>query len=156
MPDFSIPNRTLSEIVGQRVTPRMTVRQACGVLANLNVAAAAVIDEKKLVGIFTERDVVRKCICQSRGSEETCVSDIMTPNPTVVGVNGNLTQALHIMLKGHFRHLPIVDGDEVLGILSMREIPLDNRIMHDRYFEVAENPSLGANDAACRRTLNPA
>jgi len=95
-------------------------------------------NEKKLVGIFTERDVVRKCICQSRGSEETCVSDIMTPSPTVVGVNGNLTQALHIMLQGHFRHLPIVDGDEVLGIPSMLTRALGVRNHTEAAFKVGK------------------
>jgi CBS domain-containing protein len=88
----------------------------------LNVGALAVMDGGRLVGVFSERDVIRKCICRKRRTDETMVQDIMTAEPSTIGIDGSLAEALSFMTDTGFRHLPVLDADETAGHLSMRDI----------------------------------
>jgi CBS domain-containing protein len=123
------------------LAPDLTVRQACHVLDQLNVGAAAVLEDGELAGVFSERDVIRKCICKGQRTDELRVRDIMTANPKVIDIDGRLADALTIMEEGGFRHLPVIDNGRTAGMLSMRDIPTEYRLMHERYVE-AQNHKL--------------
>ena len=135
--------KSVAQIIGNRslpkTTPDATVREACHVLDELNVGALAVLDGTELVGVISERDVIRKCICQSRLTGETRVRDIMTTGPFVISVTESLSEALKIMVDGGFRHLPVMDGSRTVGLLSMRDIPTEYRLMLERYTEYLES-----------------
>jgi CBS domain-containing protein len=117
------------------VQPDVTVRLACHTLDARDVGAVVVLTDATLVGILSERDVIRKCVCSGRRTDETLVSDIMTPNPVVIDINCSITKALDTMRAGGFRHLPVMEGTAVVGLLSMRDIPTQNRLMLQRYQE---------------------
>jgi CBS domain-containing protein len=118
-----------------KTEPKLSVRQACHELDRLNVGALAVLDGGTLVGVFSERDVIRKCICRKRRTDETMVQDIMTAEPSTIGIDGSLADALSLMTDRGFRHLPVLDADETVGLLSMRDIPTEYRLMFQRYVE---------------------
>ncbi len=134
--------RSVDQVIGTRplprVTPDATVRDACHELDRLNASALAVMDGDDLVGILSERDVIRNCVCAGRPTGVTRVVDIMTRNPVVVGRNETLAEALRRMTDGGFRHLPVVEGGTVTGLLSMRDIPAEYRLMLERYSEYLE------------------
>lgn len=134
--------RSVREIVGDRecgrAAPGDTVRAACRTLDRLNVGALAVLEDGRLVGILSERDVIRKCVGRDRRTDETLVSEIMTPDPQTIDVGGSLCEALAAMKAGGFRHMPVTEGGRCVGMLSMREIPTDYRMMHERLREWRE------------------
>jgi CBS domain-containing protein len=118
-----------------QTSPNVTVREACHALDHMNVGALAVVDVDKLVGVFSERDVIRKCICRQRPTAETLVADIMTADPVTIDVEGSLSDALAIMTEGGFRHMPVLEAGKTVGLLSMRDIPTEYRLMLERYQE---------------------
>lgn len=122
------------------VPPDITVRAACRTLDAKDIGAAVVLAEDTLIGILSERDVIRKCICGGRRTDETLVSDIMTPHPVTIDIGCSITKALDTMKAGGFRHLPVMRGTTVVGLLSMRDIPTQNRLMLERYNEYTSRP----------------
>ena len=116
-----------------QIDPDASVREACHVLDNLNVGALAVLSGEQLQGVLSERDVIRKCICQSRLTADTLVRDIMTANPVTIDAAAPPAQALKLMNEGKFRHLPVVDGAKVIGLLSIRDIPAEYHLMFERF-----------------------
>lgn len=115
------------------IAPEATVRRACEMLEAHNVGALAVLRDGALVGVLSERDVIRRAVGKNRPTDETLVADIMTPNPKITGPDTSLANAVEIMVKGGFRHLPVVKEGNVLGMLSMRDIPTEYRLMFERY-----------------------
>ena len=122
-----------------QVEPSQTVREACHVLNRLDIGAAAVVEEGHLVGILSERDVMRKCIGGNRRTDETAVAEIMTTEPVTIDADASLADAFHIMNKGKFRHLPVTDHGRLVSMLSIRDIPTEYRVLYERYAD-----SLGA------------
>lgn len=131
--------RTIREVVGgrklQSVGPEETVRQACMTLAQSDNGALAVMEGDRLVGILGEHDVIRKCIAGGRRTDETRVADIMSPNPVTIRGDAKLADAMELMVTGGFRHLPVTEGNKVTGMLSMRDIPTEYRLMFERFAE---------------------
>ena len=116
-----------------QINPDASVRDACHVLDRLNVGALAVLTGEHLQGVLSERDVIRKCICQSRLTADTRVSEIMTADPVTIDAGEPPARALKLMTAGRFRHLPIVDGGKVVGLLSIRDIPAEYHLMFERF-----------------------
>jgi CBS domain-containing protein len=84
-----------------------------------------------LVGIFTERDILRRVVAAGRDSDATRVADAMTPDPRTVSAETSLVKAFALMVEGNFRHLPVVEGDgRVIAMLSIRDIPQEHQLMH--------------------------
>ncbi|MBL8525797.1 MAG: CBS domain-containing protein, partial [Betaproteobacteria bacterium] len=79
----------------------------------------------KLVGILSERDYTRKIALQGKNSKETKVSEIMTSNVYVVTPKTRTRECMAIMSEKNFRHLPVVDGDTVVGMVSIRDLMND-------------------------------
>jgi len=117
------------------VPPAISVREACHVLNRHDIGAVAVVEDDRLVGILSERDVMRKCIGGNRRTDETQVAEIMTTEPVTIDADASLADAFHIMNKGRFRHLPVTDHGRLVSMLSIRDIPTEYRLMYERYVE---------------------
>ncbi|MEM1362790.1 MAG: CBS domain-containing protein [Pseudomonadota bacterium] len=131
--------RSVGEVIAGRkicsTPPHASVRAACEVLTRENVGALAVIADDALIGVLSERDVIRRAIGQNLSTDTTQVSDIMTMKPVTIGKDASLVEAMETMIQGGFRHLPVIEGDKVIGMLSMRDIPTEYRLMYERYEE---------------------
>jgi CBS domain-containing protein len=103
------------------VEPSTTVAEAATVMGERHVGSALVMEEGRLVGIFTERDIVR-ALSQHFDAPGHAVGHWMTPDPTTVTAGDSVQVALDLMLTKGFRHLPVVDGESVVGIVSIRDL----------------------------------
>ena len=103
------------------VEPSTSVAAAVTVMGMQGVGAVLVIENGRLEGIFTERDLVR-ALSHDIGAASQPVTQWMTPNPVTVGPETSVERALEIMLAGNFRHLPVTDGDQVVGVVSIRDL----------------------------------
>ena len=103
------------------VSPSTTVGEAVALMAQYRIGSTMVMDGTRLVGIFTERDTVR-AISQSHDAPGHEVSSWMTRDPMTVAPDDDTETALNTMLTHGFRHLPVVDGGEVIGIVSIRDL----------------------------------
>jgi len=100
--------------------PDATVSKAAELMARRKVGAVLVLEHGALVGIFTERDVVFRVIAQSRDARTTRLSEVMTIGPQVVDPEKSFGYALLLMHENGFRHLPVVENEKLLGIVSAR------------------------------------
>ncbi len=115
-------NREMVEIVrNQRpvsMRPDTSVRAACDQMYAHRIGAVLVLsDTDRLLGIFTGRDAVR-VLAQGSDPAITLLRDVMTPNPDTLPARSTAIEALRLMRDGGFRHVPVVDGDRVIGIVS--------------------------------------
>jgi CBS domain-containing protein len=104
------------------IAPNAMVFDAIHLMDEKNVGALPVLDHKKLVGIISERDYTRKIILKGKGSKDTPVSDIMTRQVFTVNPSSNITECMRIMNEKHVRHLPVLDGTNLVGILSVGDV----------------------------------
>lgn len=110
-------NRSMSSI-----EPTATVYAAIELMAAQNIGALPVIDGGKLLGMLSERDYTRKVILQGRSSKTTAVADIMTRNPTIAKPDDSIGDCMRVMTEERVRHLPVLEGDELVGILSIGDL----------------------------------
>jgi CBS domain-containing protein len=118
------PMKTVGDLMTSgllSVSPTATVAEAATMMGERRIGSALVMEDDRLVGIFTERDIVR-ALGQDFGAAERPVAEWMTPDPTTVPPDTPANRALTTMLDGGFRHLPVTDGDRVLGIVSIRDL----------------------------------
>ncbi len=101
------------------IGPNAMVRDAIQLMAEKNVGALTVVDNGTLVGIVSERDYTRKVILKGRSSKETPVSDIMTAQLLTVTPSDSVTECMRIMTEKRVRHLPVLEGTNLVGILSI-------------------------------------
>ncbi|WP_171097828.1 CBS domain-containing protein [Ruegeria sp. HKCCD7255] len=138
---------SVAEIVKTRTLPQsgpdITVSEACGVLDDLNVGALVVIEDDALIGILSERDVIEKCIYPKKSTGQTRVREIMTPSPSVAHAACSPAEAMKLMVEGGFKHLPVVDGPRVVGLLSMQDVPSEYQVMLEQFTEAQSAPSYG-------------
>jgi len=104
-----------------------TVIEAARLMAEINVGAVVVLRNEELVGIFSERDMVKRVVALGRSPGTTKVSEVMTAKPRVVAPDESVDECLFIMREFGFRHLPICEGTELKGLISLRDLLLDNR-----------------------------
>ncbi len=100
--------------------PETTVAKAAKLMAKKNVGAVMVVAEKRLVGIFTERDAVFRVIAAGRDPITTTVGEVMTPDPVTVEPAEIFGRVLLAMHEKGFRHMPVVENGEPVGIVSSR------------------------------------
>jgi CBS domain-containing protein len=119
---------TLREILKDRkvysVEATRTVLEASRFMMEHNIGAVPVLRNGELAGILSERDVMNRVVAVGRTPGTTAVSEVMTPNPRAVAIDETVEECLFIMREFGFRHLPIVEGKEVKGLVSMRDILL--------------------------------
>jgi CBS domain-containing protein len=120
----------------RRVAPDENVFNALGLLADYEVGALAVMDGEKLVGIFSERDYTRKIALQGKNSKDTPVSEIMTRSVFTVSPGTRTRECMALMSQKKIRHLPVVEGDKVLAMISIRDIMDD--IIADHEITIAQ------------------
>jgi CBS domain-containing protein len=104
------------------IDPNATVYNAIQLMDEKNVGALPVLEHGKLVGIVSERDYTRKVILKGRASKDTPVSDIMTRQVLTVNSSSSITECMRIMTERHVRHLPVLDGNSLVGILSVGDV----------------------------------
>jgi len=99
-----------------------TVLEAARFMMEHNIGALPVLRDGQLAGIFSERDVMNRVVAAGRTPGTTSVAEVMTANPRAVDASESVEECLFIMREFGFRHLPIVDGKEVKGLVSLRDI----------------------------------
>ena len=104
------------------VSPQSTVRQALELMAEKNIGALLVLEENQLVGMFSERDYARKVVLQGKSSIDTLVQDIMTTKVICIKVSQTFTECMQTMTDHHIRHLPVMDGQNVIGLISIGDV----------------------------------
>lgn len=115
-----------------QVSPSITVFEALKLLAEHEVGAMVVMDQGRLVGVVSERDYTRKIALQGRNSKETKVEDIMTRDVVTVAPGTGTRACMTLMSQKNIRHLPVVDGAAVLGMISIRDILNDIIADHEQ------------------------
>lgn len=134
--------KPVSELLKQRqgtlhtVRPDISVFEALERLAEHEVGALVVMDGDRMVGIVSERDYTRKVALQGRNSRETTVAAIMTANVYKVSPGARTRDCMALMREKRIRHLPVVDGDRVLGMISIRDLMDD--MIHDHEMTIAQ------------------
>ena len=120
-----MPNRPLREIVRkQRVvkaTEHTTVSEAARLMKEAGVGALLVLRKERLVGIFTERDVLIRVVAEGRDPVHTRLSDVMTHDPDTLPPEKPFGHALILMREHGYRHVPVVDHGRPVGVVSMRD-----------------------------------
>jgi CBS domain-containing protein len=117
---------TLRDLVKDRrlysVNSDRTVLEAARYMMEHNVGAVPVLRDGELTGILSERDIMNRVVAVGRTPGTTAVSEVMTANPRAVAADESLEECLFIMREFGFRHLPIVDGKELKGLVSLRDV----------------------------------
>jgi len=103
-------------------SPGATVYEALQLMAEKDVGALPVLDQEKLVGIFSERDYARKVILLGKSSKKTFVREIMTPHVIYATPDMTNDQGLALMSAKRIRHLPVVDGEDMVGMISIGDL----------------------------------
>lgn len=116
--------KTVAELMSGAVlsvAPTATVAEAATMMGERRIGSALVMEDDTLLGIFTERDIVR-ALGQHFDAAGRPVSEWMTADPVTVSPDTPAEQALRTMLDGGFRHLPVTDGGKVVGVVSIRDL----------------------------------
>lgn len=108
-----------------QISPDKSVYEALEKLAQHSVGALLVMQDNRLVGVFSERDYTRKIALQGRNSKETSVSEIMTSKVITVSCTTRTRDCMVLMREKKIRHLPVMEGDTVKGMISIRDIMND-------------------------------
>ncbi|MCB0534169.1 MAG: CBS domain-containing protein [Lewinellaceae bacterium] len=104
------------------ITPNHMVIEALEFMAEKNIGAVLVMDGPKLVGIFSERDYARKGIIQGRKAKSTPVTEVMSANLITITPQMDIRECMNLMTTRRVRHLPVLDGDQVVGLLSIGDL----------------------------------
>ena len=117
--------RNILQIKGNAVhtvTPGTSVYEALEDLENNNMGSLVVVENGKLIGIFTQRDYARKVILKGRSSKDTQVRDIMTERPIFVTPDATIEECMQLMSSKNFRHLPVLENDQLVGVISISDL----------------------------------
>ncbi len=98
-----------------------TTRRAAQLMRKHNVGAVLIIEEKVLTGILTVNDMTYRVIAEGLNPDKTLLGEVMTPDPDTVNSDTTAIDALRLMQDGDYRHLPVVDGGRILGLISRRD-----------------------------------
>jgi len=103
-----------------KAPPETTVSRAAKLMAGKNVGAVMVVENERLIGIFTERDAVFRVMAQGRDAQTTRLADVMTTQPLTVDPDKSFGYALLMMHENGFRHVPVIENGKPIGIVSAR------------------------------------
>ena len=104
------------------VSENISVLDALKVMTEKNISAVLVMEDEQLRGIFTERDYARKIILQGKSSKDTLIKEAMTANPITIKFSDSIDYCMELMTDKHIRHLPVVENDEVKGMVSIGDV----------------------------------
>lgn len=123
-----IPNATISEILSEKgpavwsIPPQSTVYEAIQLMADKNVGALLVTEAGHLIGIISERDYTRKVILKGKSSKQTAVREILSDHVYHVTPRQTVEEALRLMTEHRIRHLPVLDGSRIAGVVSIGDL----------------------------------
>ena len=103
------------------VTPDDSVYEALRLMADKNIGALLVMEADRLVGVLSERDYARKIILQGKSSKDTLVGEIMTRQVYTIHPDQTVEEAMDVMVRHHIRHLPVVEENQVIGVISIMD-----------------------------------
>ncbi len=103
-----------------------SVLETVQAMVERNIGAVPIIHSGKLVGIFSERDLMRRVVAEGRDPRATCVAEVMTDDPMVVGTSEDLETCMTLMRRHGFRHIPVCHEGQLVGMVSLRDI-----LLHD-------------------------
>ncbi|MDD2791745.1 MAG: CBS domain-containing protein [Sediminibacterium sp.] len=120
--------RKVSDILARKgtrvsvVSPDTNVIEALQMMAEQNIGSLVVVSNNQFAGILTERDYSRKVVLKGRNSSDTSVAEIMTTDFPPVTPSDTVEQCMQLMSVHHIRYLPVIVGDELVGIVSMNDV----------------------------------
>jgi CBS domain-containing protein len=133
--------KSIADILAGRplisISRQASIREAARMMTENSVGAVAVIDDGKLAGILTERDIVFRGVGKDLSMDDTAAQDIMTPDPVTVQGDDPVSDAVAVKLGDRFRHLPVMEGETVVGIISFRDIPAEYIMLFERFREMS-------------------
>jgi len=145
------PIRTIGEFLAGRTIEGLgltaSAREAACLMADRHVGAVAVMDGPNLAGIFTERDLMTRVVAAGRDPETTALAEVMTASPRTIDASQTLVDGLTVMFAQRFRHLPVLNGEQVVGMLSCRDVPTEYLLMYENWID-----SVGAERATASAT----
>ena len=118
----------IADVLGERVGVVWSVQSdhsvldAIKLMADKGVGAICVVDDNTLSGILSERDYARKVLLENRSSTDTRVSEIMTTNVVTTTRSEDVSKCMQLMTENDFRHLPVVENDSVIGMISIGDL----------------------------------
>jgi CBS domain-containing protein len=118
------------------VPPHASVFEALELMAQHNIGALPVTDGGRLVGIFSERDYARKVILKGRASRDTAVRDNMTADVITVARKHTMADCMQLITNHRIRHLPVVENDELIGIISVGDVM--KTVMEEQRFMIEQ------------------
>lgn len=130
--------KTVAHILGHKgqdvwsVGSDMSVFDALSTMAEKNIGALIVVDEGRVTGIVSERDYARKVVLLGKDSKDTPVGAIMTANPITVAPDSTVGACMEIMTDNRFRHLPVMEGDTLIGVISIGDVV--NAVIEEQSF----------------------
>jgi signal-transduction protein with cAMP-binding, CBS, and nucleotidyltransferase domain len=103
-----------------------SVLQTVQAMVDRNIGAVPVTHNGKLVGIFSERDLMKRVVGEGRDPSSTCMAEVMTDDPLTISMNEELENCMVLMRRHNFRHLPVCHNGQLIGMVSMRDV-----LLHD-------------------------
>lgn len=104
------------------VEPGVMVYNAIEQMCDKNIGGLMIVENAKLIGIFTGRDYARKLILKGKSSKDTPISDLMTPNPFTVTPQSSIEDCMKLMSGKHIRHLPVEENGKLIGMISIGDV----------------------------------
>ena len=99
-----------------------SVNEAIRLMAEKDIGFLPIITDGQLRGVLSERDIARKVVMDNRSANQTAVAEIMSKNVIVTSTADTLEEAMLLMSEHHIRHLPVVEGDKIVGVISMGDV----------------------------------
>ncbi len=123
-------HRTVRDVMSSngicQQAPGASVRIACRLMAEHRCGSVLVVDRDRLVGIFTQRDAVERVFALGLDPDLTFLGEVMTAEPDTIGPNERVEDAIRRMDEFGYRHLPVVDGQRAVGVISIRDLPIED------------------------------
>ena len=147
-PDGTVPFRTLLQILAAKpagvfsVSPTDTARAALEVMAERRVGCLVVLEGGRLAGVISERDYTRKLVPSGRSAEQARVAELMTREVISVTPAQHFRDCVRLMDSHGIRHLPVVDGGRVLGVISVRDLLREAVLHHEQVMREVERERL--------------
>ena len=104
------------------VEPKISIFEALKIMSDKEIGALLVIEDEKLVGIFSERDYARKVILKGKSSKNTQVGELMTKKVLYIDPEQTINDCMAIMTDKHIRHLPVIENDKVIGMVTIGDV----------------------------------